>query len=88
VYLLSLSDVLVRRPNKFKKLIWVKRGDYLIASTAAPETETQTETQAETETAPVPVPASVSVGDMKVQYLIKSILTKEQIAHIEKAGLW
>lgn len=27
-------------------------------------------------------------GELKVQFLVKNILKKEQIAHIEKKGLW
>jgi hypothetical protein len=66
-------------------LIWVKRGDYLIVSTTAPDqTEEEGHTSSSSSSAPaVPVPV-----DMKVQYLVKSILQKEQIAHIQKMNLW
>lgn len=32
--------------------------------------------------------SSSGKDDMKVKYLIKAILTKEQIVHIQKVGLW
>jgi probable RNA-binding protein EIF1AD len=57
-------------PNKFKKLIWVRRGDYVIASSSADDCTTAT-------------------GDEgKVRYMIKHILSKEQIKHLVDNGTW
>ncbi|CAE7645613.1 eif1ad [Symbiodinium microadriaticum] len=57
-------------PNKFKKLIWVRRGDFVIAASAVDDCTTATG------------------EDVKVKYMIKHILSKEQIKHIVDIGIW
>ena len=57
-------------PNKFKKLIWVRRGDFVIATSSTDECTTATG------------------EDVKVRYMIKHILSKEQIKHLINAEIW
>ena len=64
---LPLGDLdLAILPNKFKKVIWLKRGDYVIASSSIQE----------------------KGADTKVNFMIKNILSKEQIKHIKSQNMW
>ncbi len=72
-------------PTKFKKLIWIKRGDFIIATSDASEDKEF----AISDSVSTAASSLNSVADTtKVQYIIKHILTKPQIKHIQDAGLW
>ena len=67
------SSSLAMLPNKFRKLIWVKRGDYLIAASAHGDVET----------------VNKKGGKQgKVKYMVSHILYKPQIKHLTQRGLW
>ena len=67
------SSSLAMLPNKFRKLIWVKRGDYLIAASAEGDVET----------------VNKKGGKQgKVKYMVSHILYKPQIKHLTQRGLW
>lgn len=83
---------LARLPNKFKKLIWIKRNDYLIVSYMNHQKSTdESSSAAEVET-PVTVllnaNSNLAFDESKVQYEIKHILNKDQIKHLKAQLLW
>jgi probable RNA-binding protein EIF1AD len=62
-------------PTKFRKLIWVKRGDFIIVggddtTKAAPQEQQQPSTK------------------NKVRYMVRHILYKDQISHLKSLKLW
>lgn len=65
-------------PNKFHKLIWIKRNDYLIVN--AEETSEQPNHSTMKDEA-----LSSKLG---VKYMIEQILSKDQIKHIRANNLW
>lgn len=69
------SSELAMMPTKFKKLIWIKRGDFVILSASAEAGERSAS-------------ASGAVESFKVNFMIKHILTKPQVKHIQQVGLW
>lgn len=75
---------LAMMPTKFKKLIWIKRGDFAILSASAdlPAAENTDTTSAAATSMGTPAEA------FKVNYIFKHILTKPQIRHIQQVGLW
>ncbi len=65
------KEDLALMPSKFKKLIWVKRGDYLIVSgVLASDLE------------------GSGSDSSKVHFVIKNILTYEQISNIHEQNKW
>ena len=71
-------------PTKFKKLIWIKRGDFIIATTDASDEKEF----ALPDSASSVASTNAVIDTSKVQYIIKYILTKPQIKHIQDLGLW
>ena len=69
----SKTPQLAILPNKFHKLIWVKRGDYCIVQTGNENEDTKD--------------ATTSSGG-GVRYIITHILYKEQIKHLKAKKLW
>ena len=67
-------------PSKFKKLIWIKRGDYLIV------TNSQDQVQVESDEININMVSTATAG--KIQYMISHVLTKEQILHIQSIDKW
>ena len=63
-------------PTKFRKLVWLKRNDYVIVDTAAAEADDE---KGET------TPTNDSGG---IRYMISHILYHEQIKHLVGKGLW
>ena len=75
-------------PTKFKKLIWIKRGDFVIVSASADGSSGGTDkSDAPSGASALSAPAAAA-DTFKVNYLIKHILTKPQIRHIQQAGVW
>ena len=69
------STELALLPNKFKKLIWIKRGDFLIVSNTCGEA--------------LEPASSVADGcNPKVKFLINHILSREQVKHVKTSGMW
>lgn len=62
-------------PTKFRKLVWLKRNDYVIVDTAAEVDDEKGET----------TPTNDSGG---IRYMISHILYHEQIKHLVGKGLW
>lgn len=73
-------------PTKFKKLIWIKRGDFVILS--ASDLPSVTEVSVRNSSGAPSSIGSAAVDTFKVNYMIKHILTKPQIRHIQQNGLW
>lgn len=71
------SKELAILPTKFRKLIWVKRGDFIIVGgddTTKASSEEQQQQQ----------PSSKN----KVRYMVRHILYKDQISHLKSLKLW
>jgi probable RNA-binding protein EIF1AD len=69
------STELAILPTKFRKLIWVKRGDFIIVggddtTKVAPQEQQQPSTK------------------NKVRYMVRHILYKDQISHLKSLKLW
>jgi probable RNA-binding protein EIF1AD len=65
-------------PTKFRKLVWVKRNDFLIVKTGIDDIEEDSDVKkkkAEEETG-------------SIRYIISHILYKDQIKHLCAKGLW
>lgn len=66
-------------PTKFKKLIWIKRNDFVIVECGDKETEEIHHQKAEIDS---------SSGGGGFRYAITHILYKDQVKHIKSKGLW
>jgi len=66
------AKALCRLPTKFRKLIWVKRGTFLIVSRSDENGKFLTATGAQG----------------KVVYTVEHVLFKAQIKHLKQKGLW
>ena len=69
-------DVLAILPTKFCKLVWVKRGEFVVVSGV----EDSVEEGGDHETAE-------GTGNA-IRHMIKHILYKDQIQHLKSKGLW
>lgn len=67
-------------PNKFKNLIWIKRDDYVLVETSIDAPVNDTSSSSSSSTSPS------SSG--KIKYIIKTILNRDQIKHIQAEKLW
>jgi len=68
-------------PTKFRKLVWLKRNDYVIVQTG--EEEDTLNASEGTDTGEVP---TVRTGS--IRYIINHILYKDQVKHLKTEGLW
>jgi probable RNA-binding protein EIF1AD len=59
-------------PTKFHKLVWVKRGDYVIVQTGGKAHEEEKDNDDET----------------GIRFIISHILYKDQVKHLQIKGLW
>ena len=79
-------------PSKFKKLIWIKRGDFLIVTNC--QQQVQVEEGVTNEDGEAVIADNTDTGTAigsatcKVQYIITHVLTKEQILHIQSINKW
>jgi probable RNA-binding protein EIF1AD len=62
-------------PNKFKKLIWVKRGDYVIVGSSDSETCLELGVPDDTK----------AIG---IRFMIRYILNKQHIKHLKSINIW
>lgn len=74
----SADHQLAILPSKFNKLVWVKRGDFLIVQGVDAD-EQQEEDQHQ--------PHDYSNGN-KVRFLVKHVLYKEQVKHLRSKPYW
>ena len=65
-------------PTKFHKLVWVKRGDYVLVQVGQEEGEGDSEENGTKE----------NNNKDGVRHLISHILYKEQVKHLKAKGLW
>jgi len=79
-------------PTKYRKLVWIKRGDYVIVESG---TQTQQSSQSTPEEEDTEVEDLDDSSDNKInsnssgiRYLIKHILYKKQIIHLKQCKLW
>jgi len=78
------SVELARMPNKFKKVIWVKRNDYVIILSLMASSTTTVFTSAIEGTTVEHSDTTIAADDeAKVKYEIIHILNKQQIKHIQ-----
>lgn len=66
-------------PTKFRKLVWLKRNDFVIVQTAKGDETSETEEK----------PDSEKTGETgSIRFMINHILYKEQVKHLKSEGLW
>ncbi len=66
-------------PTKFHKLVWVKRGDYVLVQVGADEEIAGDETK---------VKSDNNHDDGGVRHMITHILYKDQVKHLKSKNLW
>jgi probable RNA-binding protein EIF1AD len=91
VILPSGAQSLALLPNKFKKVIWVKRNDFVLITSASDEStvfEQASETAALMTLGATPSAAPSSTKEAKIQHQIEFILGKDQIKNIRDNNLW
>jgi probable RNA-binding protein EIF1AD len=75
------KSVLAMLPTKFRKLVWLKRNDFVIVDTGeVDDTEDNTDADADS------VAAAAAVTG--IRYIISHILYKDQVRNIQVKGLW
>lgn len=77
----SLKSQLAILPTKYHKLVWIKRGDYVIVESGAV-------TAPEEESEDNGLNKNGDDGNSGIRYLIKHILYKKQISHLKERQLW
>lgn len=82
--------VLAILPTKFRKLVWLKRNDYVIAQTVEnQEDETAAEEQEECKkSGSSSKSAAKETKNEGIRYMITHILYKDQIQHLISKDLW
>jgi probable RNA-binding protein EIF1AD len=73
------KSVLAMLPTKFRKLVWLKRNDFVIVDTGEVD-DTEDNTDAES------VAAAAAITG--IRYIISHILYKDQVRNIQVKGLW
>ncbi len=89
---LDATPKLAILPTKFRKLVWLKRNDYVICAVAeddGPTTSSSTTSKGEEESESQDKSLSAS-GDIDggIRYMIEHILYKDQVKHLKDKGLW
>jgi probable RNA-binding protein EIF1AD len=97
----SSEPVLAILPTKFRKLVWVKRNDYVIVQTVDDDDDGDEDEVGEDESEEDERMKSSSSSqraqeknkkkesaDAGIRYMITHILYKDQIKHLHEAGLW
>lgn len=80
---LSLDErksVLAMLPTKFRKLVWLKRNDFVIVDTGEIDDDTEDNTDADA------VAAAAAITG--IRYIISHILYKDQVRNLQVKGLW
>lgn len=73
-------------PTKFRKLVWIKRNDFVIVECG--EDEDEEETRRQKQTSDKQQNSSSGGGGGGFRYVITHILYKDQVKHIKSKGLW
>ena len=73
-------------PTKFRKLIWVKRNDYVICSCALEEEKDEKEGTKDPDRGGVSSRSSSIEGG--IRYMITHILYKDQVKHLKEQKMW
>jgi len=93
----SRSSQLAILPTKFRKLVWVKRNDYVIVQTGIEEEEEDQDADvggaasstADDHVKPTDKATSASSDTTgSIRYIITHILYKDQVNHLRSKGLW
>lgn len=71
-------------PTKFRKLVWLKRNDYVICAVAEDESENDDHPD-ESDSNSKNVAKNIDGG---IRYMIQHILYKDQVKHLKENGLW
>lgn len=66
-------------PTKFRKLVWLKRNDFVIVQTAKDDIVGETEGNQD---------AVKAVETGSIRFMISHILYKDQVKHLKSEGLW
>lgn len=94
------SKVLAILPTKYRKLVWLKRNDFVIVESGLAEVEEAENQEAEASSSTTgtdPRQAEVTVAPAAtsddatgggIRYMIKHILYKDQIRNLIEKGLW
>jgi probable RNA-binding protein EIF1AD len=72
----GVASSLSLMPTKYHKLIWVKRGDFLIVTGSSSDYTTQVAAD------------DKDAGGGKIGYMVKHILFSEQVKHLRNKGIW
>lgn len=83
----ATNTVLAILPTKFRKLVWVKRNDFVIVQTVSSSSETKNHIDTSEDTAEN---GNDPDDDSKkgIRYMITHILYKDQIQHLKSKQLW
>ena len=81
---LDMTPQLAILPTKFRKLVWLKRNDYVICVVAKDESEND-DNQDKTDLNTKTVAKKIDGG---IRYMIQHILYKDQVKHLKEKGLW
>lgn len=73
----GLAPQLAFLPTKFRKLVWIKRNDFVIVECGEEESEDESEKD-----------GGGAAGGGGFRYVITHILYKDQVKHIKSKGLW
>lgn len=76
---LTTDTVLAILPTKFRKLVWVKRNDYVIVQTVTDDDDDDDNDEDG---------ANNKNDSGGIRYMITHILYKDQIQHLKSKGLW
>jgi len=91
---LNTTPQLALLPSKFRKLVWVKRNDYVICSCAQSEDLLDEKTDGSSSTTIKPLnPSQNSSTTVKsteggIRYMITHILYKDQVKHLKDENKW
>jgi probable RNA-binding protein EIF1AD len=82
------KSVLAMLPTKFRKLVWLKRNDFVIVDTGEVDdvTEDNTGNDADADSVAASVAAAAAVTG--IRYIISHILYKDQVRNLQVKGLW
>lgn len=83
-------------PTKFRKLVWVKRGDYVIVNCGNDDDDDNDDADVKDEERNRIVDTATTTstyttkGEEKggIRYIIQHVLYKDQVKHLKDAGLW
>lgn len=83
---MNMTRQLAILPTKFRKLVWLKRNDYVICAVAEDEKQKEKENNDDNDKDDSKDKCSGVEGG--IRYMIQHILYKDQIKHLKDNGLW